>query len=56
VDRQVDRAPVRQVQLSGARPFAGAHAVQIRRLDDCDHEQHQPPCADVPVGEPGIRG
>ena len=55
VDRQVDRAPVRQVQLSGARPCAGADDVQVRRLADPDHEQHQPPRADVPVAEPGIR-
>ena len=54
--RQVDRAPVRQVHVSGARPFAGAHALQVRRLDPRHHEQHQPPCADVPVGEPGVRG
>ncbi len=33
VDRQVDRGAVRQVQLSGARPFAGADALQVRRLD-----------------------
>ena len=50
VDRQVDRAPVRQVLLSGARPFAGEHALQIRRLDPLDHEQHQPLGEDVPVG------
>ena len=33
VGRQVDRAPVRQVRLSGARPFAGEDALQVRRLD-----------------------
>ncbi len=41
--------------LSGARPFAGADALQVRRLDPLHHEQHQPLGADVPVGEPGIR-
>ncbi len=55
VDRQVDRAPVRQVLLSGARPFAGQDALQVRRLDDRHHEQHQPPRADVPVRESRIR-
>ena len=54
--RQVDRAPVRQVLLSGAGPFAGEDALQVRRLDPRHHEQHQPPCADVPVGESGVRG
>ncbi len=53
--RQVDRAPVRQVRLSGARPLAGAHALQVRRLDPLDDEQHQPLGEDVPVAEPGIR-
>ena len=53
--RQVDRAPVRQVHLSGARPFAGEDALQVRRLDPRHHEQHQPPGADVPVGESGVR-
>ena len=49
--RQVDRAPVRQVRLSGARPCAGADDVQVRRLDPVDHEQHQPLGADVPVAQ-----
>ena len=31
------------------------HALQVRRLDPVDHEQHQPPRADVPVGESRIR-
>ena len=44
-----------QLRLSGARPRAGQDALQVRRLDPGDHEQHQPPCADVPVGEPRIR-
>ena len=55
VDRQIDRAPVRQVHLSGARPCAGEDALQVRRLDVRHHEQHQPPCADVPVAESRIR-
>ena len=54
--RQVDRAPVRQVRLSGARPFAGEDALQVRRLDPRHHEQHQPPREDVPVGATGVRG
>src|SRR5215203_6690473 len=33
LDRQVDRAPVRQVRLSGARPRARADDVQVWRLD-----------------------
>ena len=41
--------------LSGARPFAGAHALQIRRLDPLDHEQHQSLGEDVPVAESRIR-
>ena len=53
--RQIDRAPVRQVQLSGAGPCAGEDALQVRRLDAGDHEQHQPPCADVSVGQSRIR-
>ena len=53
--RQVDRAPVRQVCLSGARLFAGQDALQVRRLGAVDHEQHQPPCADVPVGPARVR-
>ena len=44
-----------EIRLSGARPFAGAHALQIRRLDPLDHEQHQPLGADVPVAESRIR-
>ncbi len=54
--RQVDRASVREIRLSGARPCAGEDALQVRRLDPLHHEQHQPPGADVPVAEPGIRG
>ena len=53
--RQVDRAPVRQVHVSGARPFAGEDALQVRRLDPRHHEQHQPPCADVPVRQARVR-
>ena len=53
--RQVDRAPVRQVHVSGGRPFAGAHALQVRRLDPRDHEQHQPLGEDVSVGESRVR-
>ncbi len=53
--RQVDRAPVRQVHVSVGRPFAGAHALQVRRLDPLDDEQHQPLGEDVPVVEPRIR-
>jgi anaerobic selenocysteine-containing dehydrogenase len=41
--RQVDRAPVRQVRLSGAGPCEGLYALQVRRLDPVDDEQHQPP-------------
>ena len=55
VGRQVDRAPVPEIHLSGGRPFAGAHALQIRRLDPLDHEQHQSLGADVSVAEPRIR-
>ncbi len=43
------------VPLSGARPFAGAHALQIRRLDSVDHEQHQSLGEDVSVAESRIR-
>ena len=53
--RQIDRAPVLEVRLSGAGPRAGQDALQVRRVDALDHEQHQPPCADVPVGESGVR-
>ena len=53
--RQVDRAPVRQVHVSGGRPFAGAHALQVRRLDPLDDEQHQSLGEDVSVVEPRIR-
>ena len=49
--RQVHRAPVRQVRLSGAGLLAGEDALQVRRLDPRHDEQLQPPCADVPVGE-----
>ena len=55
VGRQIDRAPVREVPVSGARPFAGAHALQIRRLDPLDDEQHQSLGEDVSVAEPRIR-
>ena len=51
--RQVDRAPVPEVRLSGAGRLAGAHALQVRRLDPLDDEQHQSLGEDVPVAEPG---
>ena len=54
VERQIDRNAVRQVQLSGGRSRAGADDVQVRRLADPDHEQHQPPREDVPVAEPRV--
>ena len=56
VGRQIDRAPVSEIHLSGGRPFAGAHALQIRRLDPLDHEQYQPLGTDVSVAESRIRG
>jgi hypothetical protein len=49
--RQVDRAPVREILLSGARPCAGSHDVQIRRLDPLDDEQHESLGADVSVAD-----
>jgi hypothetical protein len=38
--RKIDRASIRVFRLSDARPRAGAHALQIWRLDFFDDEQH----------------
>ena len=56
VGRQIDRASVREVLLSGTGAFPGAHALQVRRLHPLHHEQHQSLGEDVPVAEPGMRG
>src|SRR5215469_12367007 len=55
LDWKIDRASIRALCLSGARPCAGAHALQIWRLNPFDYEQHQSLGADVSVAEPGIR-
>ena len=49
------RTPVREIRLSGARPFARAHDVQVRRLAFWHVDGFEPAGEGLSIRQPGVR-